>query len=696
MGRSKYVHERSEALKGLYNNFTLLPDKNQAWEDLHRLSQDKDYIIQWCAAEVIGATFMYLPDKDQAWSDLVRLTLSEYSEVRGSAVNAIGVAFPNIPDKDQAQSDLHRFTRDGARIVRWHTAKAIGVAFSNLPNRTQAWSDLLHLTLDRTGVVRAASYHSLGKISILKATSAEEEKEFKNELEEAIRYFEKSSHEIISYRPAKFCLPFYRSFYMIAFRKDEIDIQRYIAEAKSAVEGSESREKLLEAIKNLGNALKEAQKVEDTDFDLKKSNLNAYMLYCEHAVELLDAVEEKTPGAARLVRKGLPIIDEMIKEIITEIRGRAKEIYERTKDTPLKEFGQKTCMQTQDLSLQNPLDLEIGLGRIINTAKEWCEYIKHDTLKKSACEKLKSLEGKEIKEKIMIFSEVFEYISQNLNIPRIQTVHFCGSKKETVRVAVIQFCYKLTNSYPFVIENKDEVKAKIFSGLNIAERERANIVCLPELCLIEEWILDMEKNYSNMIIVGGSFYKDNKNICPIIAKSNTEIPSQSKITPSAQEDPEMWENGMILGDRIYKYETQFGKFVVLICRDFERFAHYFRESDVDFIFCPAFNDANDRFHIEANNQVTKTPSYILIANTGIHGGSSIFAQMNKSHFNRLVSEGCKDEGDISFKLCEAKKGKNEIIIADFNLNHKSIQIPTPSESSQEKRSVTHIRKLPIL
>lgn len=188
---------------------------------------------------------------------------------------------------------------------------------------------------------------------------------------------------------------------------------------------------------------------------------------------------------------------------------------------------------------------------------------------------------------------------------------------------------------------------------------------------------------------------DNRNICPLITKSDLEIFHQSKVTPAPSEDPEMSDNGMISGDRIYIYETRFGRFVILICRDFERFAHYFRESDIDFIFCPSFNDANDRFHIEADNHVTKVPSYILIANTGIYGGSAIFAQLNKNYFNRLVGDGCKKDGDMSFKLCEVKQGEDGVIIANFNLNHKSIQIPTPSESSKEIRSVSHIKKHPI-
>ncbi len=279
---------------------------------------------------------------------------------------------------------------------------------------------------------------------------------------------------------------------------------------------------------------------------------------------------------------------------------------------------------------------------------------------------------------------------------KIQPVHISDTQKEVVRVAVVQLCYELTKSFPPMIKNKDVMKSRVFSGIDIAQKHGTNIVCLPELSLCEEWIKEIEDRYQDMIIIGGSFYKDNKNVCTVIVKNSIiEVPLQSKLTPSAFEDSEIMGTRMIPGDKIYKYETQFGKFVVLICRDFEDLVHYFRDTDVDFIFCPAFNQANDRFHQEANNHVTKTPSYILIANTGIYGGSSIFGQLNKDYFETLVSRGCKDEGDLSYKLCEAKKQRDEVIIADFNLIHKGIQVPTPSDSSKEVKSIKNIKKILI-
>ena len=113
------------------------------------------------------------------------------------------------------------------------------------------------------------------------------------------------------------------------------------------------------------------------------------------------------------------------------------------------------------------------------------------------------------------------------------------------------------------------------------------------------------------------------------------------------------------------------------------------------ILSPAFNSANERFHKEADVHVEKIHSYILIANAGLYGGTSIFGRLNKNYFSTLVGGGCKDAGDLTYKLCEVKKGQEEMIIADFNLIYKFIQVPTPPDPNEEIRSVENIKKISI-
>nr|QNO41182.1 hypothetical protein JNOLDJLP_00006 [Methanosarcinales archaeon ANME-2c ERB4]QNO41415.1 hypothetical protein CMJDHKFO_00004 [Methanosarcinales archaeon ANME-2c ERB4]QNO41586.1 hypothetical protein OAEIHDOC_00006 [Methanosarcinales archaeon ANME-2c ERB4] len=133
--------------------------------------------------------------------------------------------------------------------------------------------------------------------------------------------------------PSEFCLPFYRSFYAITFGKAEAkgEVEKYLSEAKSASKGSENKETLLEAVENLASALSEAHKV--TDFDVMKSDLRTYRRYCDRAADLIGIAEEGAPGAAQVLRRGLPIIYDRIKEIIREIQEKAGAVCRETRGT---------------------------------------------------------------------------------------------------------------------------------------------------------------------------------------------------------------------------------------------------------------------------------------------------------------------------------------------------------------------------
>jgi HEAT repeat protein len=161
--------------------------------------------------------FSSLADKQQAWNDLHRLTNDENSKVRSSAANAIGSAFSHVPDKQQAWNDLIKLTNDEDIFVKYDTADALGSAFSHVPDKQQAWNDLQRLTNDEDSEVRGSSNHSLGRVSIYKASQAKTDEDYKKELEKAIEFFEIAAKELSYYNSAQFCLPFYRSFHTIIF-----------------------------------------------------------------------------------------------------------------------------------------------------------------------------------------------------------------------------------------------------------------------------------------------------------------------------------------------------------------------------------------------------------------------------------------------------------------------------------------------
>ncbi len=279
-----------------------------------------------------------LPDKEQAWEDLCYLTNDKINRVRWSATEALGEAFPYIPNKLQAWDNLHRLTSDEEYIVRIFAAEAVGVAFSYVLDKKQAWDDLYRLAQDENRTVRPTAFLSLGKASIFKATNAENKENFKKDMEEAISYFEKSLTQIFFTNPARFCLPFYRSFYTLVFKTEaDVEVQKYLAEARSAVEGSESKGELLKIVENVEKALKEVQKAKD--LNSKKCDLNVIRMYCENAENLIDAVKERAPLAAEIMRKGMPLIEKNIKELLDEIQEKAKDVCWQSKGTPVEEIA---------------------------------------------------------------------------------------------------------------------------------------------------------------------------------------------------------------------------------------------------------------------------------------------------------------------------------------------------------------------
>ncbi|MBU4056245.1 MAG: HEAT repeat domain-containing protein [Proteobacteria bacterium] len=468
MASSENVEERKRAVEQLENNFAILEDKNQAWDDLHQLTSDKDRNVRRGAASALGSAFSHVPDKNRAWDDLIQRITDEGSYVSWDVADALDTAFSQVPDKNQAWDDLIRLTSDKDSYVRRSAAYALGSAFSQVPDKNQAWDDLHRLTSDKDSDVRASAYHSLGKASIFKAANAENDIDLKKEMEAAIGYFEKSSQPsslrslylrfllaAVGYiektsqlsiwsRPAKFCIPFYRSFYMLTFQNEETEaeVQKYIAEAKNAVEGSESKEKLLEAVENLGNALKEVRKVRD--FSDIKSDLNAYRRYCNRACELLETTDEKAPGASRLIRKGLPIIDERIKGIIAEIQEKAKALCKQVKDTEYKEIGQQVNNVGQELlKVIDPIRLDKEVSRMLIPLSAMCKKMPEED-RGEACEILKQINDEQnVEDKLPLISMFLSKISTQMDQ---KNVYVNIQKSEHVQVSIGKDNYQVQSS----------------------------------------------------------------------------------------------------------------------------------------------------------------------------------------------------------------------------------------------------------
>jgi len=379
----EYYIVRSHAASVLGSAFSQVPDKQQAWNDLIRLTNDEDSDMRFHAAYVLGSAFSQVPDKQQAWNDLHRLTNDEDNYVRSRAVSVLGSTFFQVPYKQQAWNDLHRLTNDEYFDVRSRAAFALGSAFSQVPDKQQAWNDLIRLTNDEDSndenrSVRSSSNHSLGRVSIFMASKAATDEDYKKELEKAIEFFETAAKEAIYYNPAKFCLPFYRSFHTIIFKKQEAreEVNKYLEEAKDAIKGSESKELLFKAVENLANALKEVQNLGNLDFEAKKSELNFYRKYCDHAAELMKCTDEKAPFATKVLRKGLPILDRNLKELLEEIQKKAKTACQVSQGTATQEIACTVNKEVQKWEINSQEEMSWYVNNLITVLKS---KIPHNT-----------------------------------------------------------------------------------------------------------------------------------------------------------------------------------------------------------------------------------------------------------------------------------------------------------------------------
>ena len=395
------IYVRMGAARSLGAAFPYTPDKKQAWKDLHRLTKHEDIYIRMGAAISLDAAFPYIHDKKQAWKDIIRLIKDIDISVHFIAVETLGAAFPYIPDKKQAWDELYRLAKDEKSFVRVAAVRSLGAAFPYIPDKKQAWNDMHGLTQESE--VRVSANYALGRASIFKATEAVSEENFRKEFENALEFFERASKEAKYFNPAIFCLPFYRSLYMTTFKQTaEAKVEKYLAEAKSATEGSESREKLLEAIENLANALKEVQKVREMPLDTMKCNLNTYRRYCERAAELMKTTKEQAPGATAMLERGMPMIDKRIKELLEEIEEKVKKFCVDSNRTALEKISRSVYGYTKGLGeVVYPLEVEARLNRLSPLLRSICTILPEES-RKVICSQLDEIEEADLNYKVII------------------------------------------------------------------------------------------------------------------------------------------------------------------------------------------------------------------------------------------------------------------------------------------------------
>jgi hypothetical protein len=319
-------------------------------------------------ANSIRTASSYVTDKKQLWADLIKLTRHTDSNIRYASTILLGSAFPHIQDKKQAGEDLHDLIKSGDSQVRNGLAISLGSAFPYVPNKQQILEDLNLLKEDEAYATCNANY-SLGKIFVFEASQANTEEEYKNKLEQAISYFEKSteeakSNEFILFNPSYFCLPFYRSFYSTVFKEQTKaieEVEKFLSETKSGIGNSKSKKLLFEVAKSLADTLKEVQDMENIDLETIKGKISFYRAYFDRTEELMRGAEQTAPFAVATVRKGLPFLEIKLESLLEEIQEKAKTACRESQGTPTAEIACAVSREVQkwEIGSQEEMTLKV-------------------------------------------------------------------------------------------------------------------------------------------------------------------------------------------------------------------------------------------------------------------------------------------------------------------------------------------------
>ncbi|MCX6676718.1 MAG: HEAT repeat domain-containing protein [Methanothrix sp.] len=393
--------------------FIFFPDKAWAWRELLKLTQDKNRSVRLIAANALQSVIFFVSNKEEAWQDLCNLAKDNDSEVRKKAVEGICWSFTRAPDKLLLCQTLHDLVDDSDNEIRMAVARALGSFFPYFP-REQVWQDLDRLTRDSNPSVRSYSLYSSAKSSIFKATETDNDNSFQEYLVQAIDFFERSSKESW-YNPAKFCLPFYRSFYLIMFRGNEAqsEANSYLIEAKDAVEQSKSKEILFEAVKSLSQALVNVQKAKDATIQDRQIYLDALRKSCERAAGFVSEADDRTPGAARTIERGLHIIKQNIRDELAEIETNSIRLLEATRYTPFESITNRTVERIRGLSgIEYGSNAESIMDSVVQDIIAMCRFLPEKS-RESVCG-LMDWGTLDFEKKVLLFRRAVTYCANQM------------------------------------------------------------------------------------------------------------------------------------------------------------------------------------------------------------------------------------------------------------------------------------------
>ena len=253
--------------------------------------------------------------------------------------------------------------------------------------------------------------------------------------------------------------------------------------------------------------------------------------------------------------------------------------------------------------------------------------------------------------------------------------------KNWIRFCLVQLEYELLENSPstefgWELSNEIVIADKVHKALKIAASNKVDIICFPELSFSKKLAEEISESYKDIIIIGGSYYHDGYNICPILVNGYVLDPPYKKCTPSIFESPRATGRGMKSGNIIYALQTSCGRFSVLTCSDYSAFSELLcktlkkdKRIELDFIINPCCDPNISRFQEKASSdcdifaidviQVNKAPE------ENKYGRSCIIGREHDGIIDHLVNENFRPESDVRHKICELNK--ESMLIADIDI-----------------------------
>jgi len=262
----------------------------------------------------------------------------------------------------------------------------------------------------------------------------------------------------------------------------------------------------------------------------------------------------------------------------------------------------------------------------------------------------------------------------------VKEIDLSESKNEWVRVAMAQldYCLEITRDplVPYKLREGEEIKKKVFSAVDIALKEEANIICFPEFCCDKSWVGEIKEisKDKDIIAICGTYYENAYNKCPIVINGEDFI--YRKISPSPLE-----KSFLRRGNHVYAFNTKYGAFSVLVCSDINSFSQLRTQlRKVKYLINPCYDPNVLRAQQMANSCALDYGAFVVQVNRKEYverkgdgktileyGKSCIIAKENDRFLELLMDSGNKPKDDIRYKLCEAQG--EALIVANVSMEN---------------------------